>query len=249
MLSPAHFLYKSVAIAIQQHREFNCRVARKHVYEYKRVNLLIPVFDSGGSEIKTLLLEDVPNLSLEKIAHSMWTAANAAACGQFDAVQQPTLLEKLPRLLVLFGLRVHVMLCNEYNFPRMKILRHENVASMLVNYFGARNTPPMKSYKPSRFPLDGLPFSITMGPTADAPVIENGKVVPGRIAPLFLRADHRLVDTHLMKAFLETLLKGFAQPTLIESISEDQSQLASGNTGDTRRAKAHMISPNPPLAG
>jgi chloramphenicol O-acetyltransferase len=224
LLSPAHFLFKNVAQAMQLHREFNCRVARKHVYEYKQVNLLVPIYNKGGSEINTLLLEDVPNLSLEQIARFMWLQANAAARGNFEAVQQPSWLERLPRFLVLCGMWLYLWIFNEYNFPKLSVLRRENVASMLVNYFGARNSPPLKSYKPSRFPLDGLPFSITMGATRDEPVVDNGKVVPGRVAPLYLRADHRLVDAYLMKAFLETLLKGFAQPALIEPVTAIESQ-------------------------
>ena len=64
-------------------------------------------------------------------------------------------------------------------------------------------------------------FSITMSATVDKPVVDNGQVVPGRVAPLFLRADHRLVDAYQMRAFLETLTAGFKQPELLESTDAD----------------------------
>jgi pyruvate/2-oxoglutarate dehydrogenase complex dihydrolipoamide acyltransferase (E2) component len=55
-----------------------------------------------------------------------------------------------------------------------------------------------------------------MGATVDKPVVDNGQVVSGRVAPLFLRADHRLVDAYQMRGFLETLAQGFRQPELLD---------------------------------
>lgn len=216
LLSPAHFLFRNVGLAMHKHAEFNRRVARRRVFEYKQVNVLVPIFNRGGSEINTMLLEGVPDLSLEEIAKFMWERANAAAQGSFDNAVRTTWFEQLPKWLVRLGLFMHVWNHNTFNFPRMSILKRENVASMLVNYYGSKKSPPMTSYKPSRFPLDGVPFSVTMGATVDQPVVENGQVVPGRVAPLYLRADHRIVDAYLMKGFLETLLQGFAHPESLE---------------------------------
>src|SRR5262245_46744982 len=68
LLSPAHFLFKNVARAMDKHREFNRRVTSRRIYEYKAVNVLVPIFNKGGSEINTMLLENVPDMSLEEIA-------------------------------------------------------------------------------------------------------------------------------------------------------------------------------------
>ncbi len=216
LLSPAHFLIKNVANAMQQHPEFNCRITRQRIFKYKQVNLIVPLFNLGGSEINTLLLENVASMSLQQIAEFLWRQTSAAARGEFDSVHQSSLLEKLPRWMLHLGMWMYIRLTNEVNFPKCKLICRENVSSMLVNYFGFRNAPPLRSYKPSRFPTDGVPFSITMGATLDQPVADSGNVVVGRVAPLFLRADHRIVDAFQMKAFLETLNKGFEHP---ESIS------------------------------
>ena len=203
---------------MRQHPEFNRRIARRRIFEYKSTNLLIPVFTPHNREITTLPLENVPNLTLEQIAQYMWQSTSAGVLGNRATMDQSTLFDRLPRWFIRLGLWWHIWNHNTFNYPRMKMLRRENVASMIVNYYGARNTPPLKSYKPSRFPLDGVPFSITMGATVDQPVVENGQVVAGRVAPLYLRADHRLVDAYQMKVFLETLLNGYAKPEQIECL-------------------------------
>lgn len=221
LLSPAHVLISNVARTMNQHREFNCRVTRRRIFEYNHVNLMVPLFNPGGSEINTLWLEQVPSLSLEQIAQAIWNQTSHAAQGRFDSVEDNSWLERLPAWVIRLATKFHVWNHNHFNYPRMKHLSRENRGSMLVNYFGFRNAPPLTSYKPSRFPLDGAPFSITMGATVDKPVVDNGQVVPGRVAPLFLRADHRLVDAYQMRAFLETLIAGFKQPELLEADDAD----------------------------
>jgi hypothetical protein len=221
LLSPAHVLLRNVALAMERHPEFNCRVTRRRVFSYHDVNLLVPLFDQGGNEINTLILDNVPAMSLEAVAEFLWASAGSAARGELDSDEKKNWFLRLPRWLVRLGLPLHLWNQNHMNFPRMKMLTRENRASMLVNYFGFRNSPPLKSYKPSRFPLDGMPFSITMGATRDTPVVEDGNVVPGRVASLFLRADHRLVDAFHMRCFLESLDHGFQHPDVLD-VSEPQ---------------------------
>jgi hypothetical protein len=86
----------------------------------------------------------------------------------------------------------------------------------MINYLGFRGAPPLRSLKPSRAPYDGIPLNITMGATELRPAVIDGEIVPRPIAPLIVRADHRLVDAHDMAAFIGTLRDFIASPATTE---------------------------------
>jgi pyruvate/2-oxoglutarate dehydrogenase complex dihydrolipoamide acyltransferase (E2) component len=89
----------------------------------------------------------------------------------------------------------------------------------MVNYFGHRGMAPLRSFKPSRLPYDSITVSVTMGATELRAVPAAGEVVIRPIAPVFVRADHRIVDAYEIGQFAETLRTLLADPRQLDGPS------------------------------
>lgn len=219
LISMAHLLLQSVAVAISRHPEFNRRVIRRRVYEYKTIDLVVPLVKKGRSrrEVELLVIDQADRKSLSEFAALLWEHSRAAACGELDGRDHRTFPERMPRWVIRKLIRPYTWRFNNFNMPRLPVWKQENRGVAMVNYFGGRSAPPMHSYKPSRFPSDACPLNITMGPTHPKPVVHHGEIVARPLAPLFLRADHRLTDAHDMQAFLTTLRECLENPASMQT--------------------------------
>jgi pyruvate/2-oxoglutarate dehydrogenase complex dihydrolipoamide acyltransferase (E2) component len=74
-------------------------------------------------------------------------------------------------------------------------------------------------YKPSKFPDETSLLSVTMGRIEEMPVVRGGRVVAGRVAPLFIRADHRVTDAHQLSHFVRSLRESLENPLSLEEPS------------------------------
>lgn len=217
LISPAHILLRSVAVAMRRHSEFNRRVLGGRIYQYKQVNLLLSLFNAREQEVELLLLEEVDRRSLGDLSREMWGYTQQAARGELVRFGQRTIYDVLPRALIRWFIPLHMWLFNRFNWPVTSFWRREHRSAMLVNYLAFKGAPPMRAYKPSRFPNDATPFNVTLGATEPRPVVIDGEIVVRRIAPLFVRGDHRMVDAHGLGLFAETLRGLIANPALMEA--------------------------------
>jgi hypothetical protein len=95
--------------------------------------------------------------------------------------------------------------------------------SVYVNSLDFRGAPPMTSYKPSRFPSEIQLSTITQGPVREQVVAVDGQPRVRRMAPLFIRADHRAVDAYELGEFVATLSRYFAEPWLMDAAPPPES--------------------------
>ena len=63
----------------------------------------------------------------------------------------------------------------------------------------------MRSYKPSRFPDQADSLNLTLGAIENKVVARADKFVSVGVMPLFVRADHRIVDAYKAGRFLATV--------------------------------------------
>jgi hypothetical protein len=75
----------------------------------------------------------------------------------------------------------------------------------LVNVFNYIDAPPMQFFKPSCLSANFCSVHVSIGPATMQPVVVDGNVVARRVATLFVRGDHRLVDTPQIASFVTTL--------------------------------------------
>jgi len=217
LVTGAHVLLKAVGQALVQHPRFNRRVLGRRLYEFRDVNILMPLQNRRTGEAEVVLLRRVDTLSLSEIARRVWEHHRSTSRRDRPHDFQVALRRRLPRRLVPWLLRLLVRFTNRFHRPITRLNEQLVAAPVLVNDF-SHQTAPMRSYKPSRFPTDSWTLTVTLGPGEDRPVVVDGRIRIRRVAPLFVRADHRLVDAHELGQFVETLRKFLADPLSLESL-------------------------------
>jgi hypothetical protein len=216
LISPAHMLLRAVGLAMRRHPEFNRRVIARRVYQYRDVHLFLSLYNPREKEIELLLLEDVDRRSLVDLSRELWRYGQQAARDELVHFGQRTIYDLLPKSIVRRLIPFHLWLFNRFNWPITRHWRREHRAAMLVNYLAYKGAAPMRMYKPSRFPNDATPFNVTLGATEPRPAVVEGKVAVRPLAPLFVRADHRIVDAHDLGMFANTLRELLSNPALMD---------------------------------
>ena len=216
-ITPAHVLLRATACAIARHPEFKRRILRKRIYNYRQINVLMPIQKYDPPEPDLMLFEDADRKPLRELAAEVWQHHQEARRGEFLTERMNTIHSRLPRRFVRWVLHpMHIWLVNNVNLPaRRKSIRQRTGVAM-VNYLGFKGAPPLRSFKPSRFPYNSLNLTVTMGAIEPRPVAEGKDVAVRPIAPLFVRADHRLVDAYALGRFTETLRSFIADPASME---------------------------------
>lgn len=217
LISPAHLLLRAVALAMRRHPEFNRRVISGRVYRYREINLLLSLYDPRAREVELLLLEQVDRRPLADLSRTLWQAHQEVSRGEHIPFGRRTYYDFFPRWLRRRLVPLHFWLFNRFNWPVTSFWRREHRSAMLINYLAHRGAAPLRMYKPSRFPNDAIPFSVTLGATELRPAVVDGQVVPRSIAPLFIRGDHRIVDAHDLGLFAGTLSRFLANPASMDA--------------------------------
>lgn len=218
LVTPAHVLIAATARALKAHPQFNRRVLRRRIYQYRDVNIVMPVQKRGTGDLDVTLFEGPGTKDLCEIAGDAWRSAQAAVRGE-SATREPVYM-RFPRRVQALLQPFHVWLVNNVNLSLRETNKRQRAASAMVNYFGHKGAAPLRSYKPSRLPYDGISVTVTMGLIEPRPVAVDGEVVVRPVAPLFVRADHRLVDAYEVGAFAETLRRLIADPSQFDSAGE-----------------------------
>ena len=113
---------------------------------------------------------------------------------------------------------------------------------MTVNDLSFPGAPPMRSYKPTRFPDHADLFNLTLGPIENKVVARSDQFVSINVMPLFLRADHRLVDAQQVGRFLAAVRDLLSHPERLELRADsidsggEKLRIAPGPTGNRRIA-------------
>ena len=224
LLSPAHVLVCAVARAISENPKFNRKVIGRRVYPYNEVNIVTPVLTAHNGQVEPMFLRAVERMSLCDVAQQMWTAARTLALAAAEEARRDQnrspwnrFWVESARALRLWGILSTVGLVfaldNQVRRRSRAINARFNGVSALVNILSfPGGAPPMLGFKPSALPINAASLSVTMGAPEWRPAVVDGQVVAQRMVPLFVRADHRLVHSHEIAAFLNTLCAYLTQP-------------------------------------
>lgn len=204
LISPAHVLVQAVGRCLAEHPEFNRRIVGRRLYEFRQVNLLMPVL-GGQHGPEVCLLCEVDRKPLAEIARDLWQHARELAQGSSRYQRDERLFRRLPGVLRSWIFRLVVRGTNAINWPAALWGHRTCRAGTMVNYLGHRGAPPMRMFKASRFPSDVTTVNVTMGPAES-----NG--VGEAVAPLFVRVDHRVVDAYQLGQFVGDLRRYLMEP-------------------------------------
>jgi len=217
LLSPAHALLWAVARSLADHPHLNRRVIGRRIHQLHDVNLVIPVLDRRTQHVELVLLHKVQEMSLPQVATALWREVYENAHvgpksgGWFPFLQKSPVGNWLRLHWIQRMVGIGFMLNGRFRLPNLGINDESNAASAVVNYFGFPGAPVMTSYKPSSLPVNACHLSVTMGQGHDQPVVENGRIVIRKMAPMSIRYDHRIGYTHQFAELITTLQRHIKQ--------------------------------------
>lgn len=224
MISVVHVLIQAVSRALMDHPRLNRRVIHRRVHAYDGVSMVVPIRRPLDGIVDVVYFRDTRNLTLADIAIRMWSEARERALKVAQEKRQSqmatTIRSRWTGWLKQWHLfaykcvaRTGLWVTNHIRVPTWGTWDQEmNGANAFVNFLGSHGAPPMISYKPSSVGTNSFGVNVTMGLPENRPVVREGQVVIARQAPMFVRADHRLVNGYQMGEFIETLRSYLANP-------------------------------------
>jgi hypothetical protein len=215
LISPAHVLLQAVGRALARSPHLNSRVIRRRIHRFRELNVRAITYDPRRREVEIVLVKNADTLSLEQIARTLWKNQRKAAKGDSLEHGDRRLIRRMPDFVVRWGLKAYIWMERNLRLPSIRLNRLSN-APVVVNYLGFAGAPPMRMYKPSAYPNESSHLSVTMGPIETRPVVRNGELAVGRVAPLFVRGDHRLTDAYLLARFVAALRECLANPAAMD---------------------------------
>jgi hypothetical protein len=135
-----------------------------------------------------------------------------AARGEGGRDRDLARLRRLPAFWFRQIVRLYGFLDRNLKLPTFGRLDGTRRGCMMVNDLSFLGAPPMRMYKPTHFPDKSDSFNLTLGPIEKKVVTRSGQFVSATVMPLFLRADHRLVDAQQVGRFLAAVRDHLSNP-------------------------------------
>ncbi len=219
VVSVAHVLVKAVAVTLAKFPDLNCRIVGRRIYRFRDVNVRLVSLDRKTSEVDILTLPQADKASLQEIGRTLWEHQMQLATNEGgDRADKALLRRWCPDWLEPSLVRLFWWLDRNFRLPRIgRIDRHLD-SSVVVNHLAYAEAPPMRMYKPSKFVDETSLLSVTLGGIQETPVVREGRVVVGRVAPLFVRMDHRVTDAHRLSYFVRHLRESLSHPATLQEL-------------------------------
>jgi hypothetical protein len=219
LISVAHVLIRAVGHSLSRFPRLNCRIIGGRIYRFRDINVRIISYDRRKGDVDILTVDRADRTGLDDIARFLWDSQLQIAANRHADRIDKALLNWGPAFTRRWGSRLFWWLDRNFRLPRLgRIDRHLD-SGVVVNYLGFAGAPPLRTYKPSKFPDESSLLSVTLGRIEERPVVRGARVVAGRIAPLFVRADHRVTDAYELGRFVGVLCEVLADPRIMESRS------------------------------
>lgn len=211
-VSPAHLLIRAVGRGLAQYPRLNSRVVGSRVYPFRQANVRMVTYNPRTADVDIVTIEQADQTSVDEIAKSLWESQMQVVNEEHVDRVDKAVLNAGPTWMRRMIARTFWWANRKFRLPRLgRIDRHLDSA-VLINYLADSGSPPMRTYKPSKFPDECSLLSVTMGRPEEKPVVHDGGIVIRRVAPLFVRADHRVTDAHELSRFVAALIESLEQP-------------------------------------
>jgi hypothetical protein len=202
VITAAHLLLRATALALREFPDFNARVVGRRIYTFRDISVRIAFFHRRNKEVDLLLVSRVDLKSVEEIAQEVWKRMLEAARGEGGRDRDLARIRRLPSFWFRQMMRVYGWLDRKFRLPTVGRLDATRAGCAIVNDLSFPGAPPMRTYKPSRFPDESDSFNLTIGPIEKKVVGRSNGFVSVGVMPLFVRADHRLIDAYQVGRFL-----------------------------------------------
>jgi hypothetical protein len=208
-----------------QHPHLNRRVVGRRVFAFREINLRLAFQNPASGEVDVVLVRSAERCTLQEIAGVVWRTLLSGSRGEAPSDRDRQRMKALPSWGFHALLAVYRWLDRRWALPTVGRLDDLRCSAVLVNDLSFRNAPPMRCYKPTRFPDESISVNITLGPMEEKVVVRDGQPVASTVAPLFVRVDHRIVDAYQLGRFLATLRDFLQDPAQLDALAAEHRAL------------------------
>ncbi|HUL88407.1 MAG TPA: 2-oxo acid dehydrogenase subunit E2 [Pseudolabrys sp.] len=229
LMTAAHALIRAAALALEQFPEMNVRLVGRRIYAFRDVNIRMAFFHRRNGEMDVLLISQANLKGLEQIGLEIWQRLLQAGRGEGDRDRDLARLRWFSGFWFRQVLRFYGFLDRHIPLPSLGRLDATRASCVTVNDLSFPGAPPMRIYKPTRFPDRADSLNLTLGPVESKVVARSNQFVSINVMPLFLRADHRLADAQQVGRFLGAVRDLLSHPSRLE-LRKDQSTVKAGSS-------------------
>lgn len=220
VITTAHALVRATAMALEKFPEMNVRVVGRRVYAFRDINIRMAFFHRRNRDIDILLISGANKKSLEQIGREVWERLLQAGRGEGARDRDLARMRRIPAFWFRQLMRIYAVIDRSYPIPVVGRLDELRGGPALVNDLSS-GVPPIRSYKPSRFPDDSDSLNLTLGPAENKIVTLSNGFESIRVMPLFARGDHRLTDAYQLGRFLAVVRDLLQNPEHLE-VTDDR---------------------------
>lgn len=196
-LTITHMVGRAVGETLRQTPDANALLRFNRVYLRKRIGVLFQVAmtDQGSDKIdlSAVTLYDVGDKSLAEVVEDFEQKVEVVRQRKDPALEKSrNLFQLIPYLFLNLFLRITSFLMFTLNLDLRKIgLPKDPFGSVMVTNIGSLGLD--QAYVPL-VPYSRVPILLAMGAIKDQPVVDDGKVVPGKVMRIGATFDHRFID-------------------------------------------------------
>lgn len=235
-LTISHLMAKAAAMVLKECPDANAILRWNRIYLRKRIGIFFQVvMDDEGAhkvDLSGATLYDVQDKSLVEI------------CDEFEAKVKSVRARKDPALektrktflsIPYFFLNAFLRILSFFSYTLNLDLRRFGVpsdpfGSMMITNIGTLGLDV--AYVPL-VPYSRVPILLATGAVKDTAVVENGKLVPGKIMSVNATLDHRIIDGFHAAVMSKTLRRWIEHPfECYDKLSGDSSRYPASSASD-----------------
>jgi len=182
--------------------------------------------DTGEIDLSGVTIRDPEKKSLAEVCEEFLHRAEKVRQRKDEELEQTRgTFKSMPQFLIRFALGLVHLLSYSFNF-NMKFagIPQDAFGSVMVTNIGSLGLE--EAYVPL-VPYSHVPLLLAMGAVKDVPLVEDGKVVPGKTMTIYATFDHRVLDgshaakmSKIVKTWLEDPFNHFDK---LDDITPDDS--------------------------
>lgn len=205
VVTTAHALVKAMGLALAQFPETNVRVVGRRLHRLRDVDVRMAFMHRRNNEIDLMMISQADTKSLEQIGLEVWQRLLQAGRGEGGRDRDLARLRRVPTFWLRQLLRIYGFVDRRVRLPTFGRLDALRRACATVNDLSFAGAPPMRGFKPTRFPDHSDLLNLTLGPVEPKVVFRGDAPAKVNVMPLFLRVDHRVMDAYRAGQFLAFL--------------------------------------------
>jgi hypothetical protein len=212
-LTVTHLVAKAMAEALRRCPEANAILRFNTIYIRKRITIstLVVQTDEGKVDLTAAKIDDAEQKSLREIAAELEAAVQKVRQRQDVSLEKgKSTIQKIPFLFLnLFTkLLSFVMYTLNLDLSRFGMPRDAFGSAIITNV----GTLGLDTAYVPLVPYTRVPIFLAPGAVKDAAVVEDGKVVPGKVMNVNASFDHRFIDGFHASVLAKTLREMMENP-------------------------------------